>query len=83
MTRKIQNHRLQNKPGHQEKDSEHRQSQHNLSKETGSLFLSEMIAKLERTPRIKPQTMTQHKTPTQNRRSNNKHKQRVTLSKRM
>ena len=44
-----------------ERDTEHRQMQHNLSKATSSLFLSEMIAKLERTPRIKPQTRTQHK----------------------
>ena len=47
-------------PRHHEEETEHRQPQHKL-KATSSLFLRNMIANLEKTPRTTPQK----KIPTQ------------------
>ena len=62
---KYHNHRLHTSPWYREEETI-------LVKTSGSLFLSKMIAKLERAPRITPHKIrTQHKTP---------HKMRATTS---
>ena len=65
MIRKYHNHTLQTNPRHREEEPRTLRAmrqEDNLSKATSSLFIIEMIAKLERTPH----TALQNKVETQN-----------------
>ena len=54
MTRKCHNHRLKTILQHRDENTEHRQSQHNLSKAASCLFFRVMTANLENAPKTLP-----------------------------